>query len=53
MTIGDIILCGGLLLWAAWAVRSLLRQKKEGKCAGCGRGSCDGCGGKRNTATNA
>lgn len=36
----DILLLGGLGLWAVAALRSMLRRK-----GGCGCGSCHGCHG--------
>ena len=42
---GDIIVIAVLAVVVAFAVRSLMRQRKKGGCAGCscGCGSCQGC----------
>ena len=53
MTFGDILVIAVLLLIIGLIVRSMIRDKKKGKCCGCSgcsgcpsRGACGGsCGG--------
>ncbi len=46
---GTIIVGAAVALLAAWAARSIYRDKKAGRCSGCSgcNGSCSSCGGRQ------
>lgn len=45
MTVGDIIVIAALVLIIALIVRSMIRDKKKGRCCGCsGCSGCPSCG---------
>ncbi len=44
MSVGDILILGGLALWAAMALRRQKGRKRNGCCGACAGGyQCDSC----------